>query len=79
MNNPLLELKNINLEISNFKMSNINITLYPGEVHMIMGENGSGKSILMEMISGMVQPDSGEIYFKWSAGQAKKPILLFQQ
>ncbi len=64
MSNPLLELKNINLEISNFKMNDINISLYPGEVHMIMGENGSGKSILMEMISGMIQPDSGEIYFE---------------
>ncbi len=73
MSNPLLELKNINLEISNFKMKDINISLYPGEVHMIMGENGSGKSILMEMISGMVQPDSGEIYFE---GQLVKPKSL---
>jgi ribose transport system ATP-binding protein len=70
---PLLELKNINLEISNFKMNDINISLYPGEVHMIMGENGSGKSILMEMISGMIQPDSGEIYFE---GQLVKPKSL---
>ncbi len=73
MSNPLLELKNINLEISNFKMNDINISLYPGEVHMIMGENGSGKSILMEMISGIIQPDSGEIYFE---GQLVKPKSL---
>ncbi|MBP1755667.1 MAG: transporter ATPase subunit [Firmicutes bacterium] len=73
MRSPLLELKNINLEISDFKMNDINISLYPGEVHMIMGENGSGKSILMEMISGMIQPDSGEIYFE---GQLVKPKSL---
>lgn len=73
MNSPLLELKNINLEISDFKISDINLSLYAGEVHMIMGENGSGKSIIMEMISGIVQPDSGEIYFE---GQLVKPKSL---
>ncbi|MHB8128594.1 MAG: sugar ABC transporter ATP-binding protein [Mobilitalea sp.] len=73
MNSPLLELKNINLTVSNFKISDISISLYPGEVHMIMGENGSGKSILMEMISGMIQPDSGEIFFN---GQLVKPNSL---
>lgn len=73
MNNPLLELKNINLEIFNFQLRDINISLYPGEVHMIMGENGSGKSMLMELISGIIQPDSGEIYFE---GQLVKPKSL---
>lgn len=73
MNNPLLELKNINLTVSNFKISDINLCLYPGEVHMIMGENGSGKSLLMELISGLLQPDSGDIYFE---GQLVKPKSL---
>lgn len=73
MNNPILELKNINLTVSNFKLNNINLCLYPGEVHMIMGENGSGKSLLMELISGMLQPDSGDIYFD---SQPVKPKSL---
>ena len=61
--NPILELKNIDLSVSDFSINQINLTLYPGEVHMIMGENGSGKSLLMELISGIVKPDSGEIWF----------------
>jgi ribose transport system ATP-binding protein len=73
VNSPLLELKNINLTVSNFKINDINLCLYAGEVHMIMGENGSGKSILMELISGMQQPDSGDIYFE---GQLVKPKSL---
>jgi ribose transport system ATP-binding protein len=40
---------------------------------MIMGENGSGKSMLMELISGLQQPDSGDIYFD---GQIVKPKSL---
>ncbi|MFT4145068.1 MAG: sugar ABC transporter ATP-binding protein [Mobilitalea sp.] len=75
MNSPLLELKNINLAVSNFKIRDVNITLFPGEVHMIMGENGSGKSKLMELISGMIQPDSGEIYFDGQLVKPKKPFL----
>lgn len=73
MNNPLLELKNINLTVSNFKINDISLCLYPGEVHMIMGENGSGKSMLMQLISGLLQPDSGDIYFE---GQLVKPKSL---
>lgn len=75
MNSPLLELKNINLAVSNFKIRDVNLSLYPGEVHMIMGENGSGKSKLMELISGMIQPDSGDIYFEGQLVKPKKPSL----
>jgi len=73
VNSPLLELKNISLSVSNFKINDVSLCLYPGEVHMIMGENGSGKSMLMQMISGILQPDSGEIYFN---GQLVKPKSL---
>ena len=48
MKSPLLELKNINLEIDNFSINNVSLSL-SREIHMIMGENGS-ESILMEMI-----------------------------
>jgi len=70
LNNPLLELKNINYAVSSFKIHDINISLYPGEVHIIMGENGSGKSKLLEIISGVIAPDSGHIYFE---GELIKP------
>lgn len=70
MNTPLLEIKNIKLNVNNFAISDIDLDLYPGEVHVIMGENGSGKSLLMQIISGIVSPDSGEILVN---GQLIKP------
>ncbi|TAH75101.1 MAG: sugar ABC transporter ATP-binding protein [Anaerolineaceae bacterium] len=75
MSSPLLELKNINLAVSSFKIHDINISLYPGEVHIVMGENGSGKSKLLELISGMILPDSGDIYFEGELIKPNKPSL----
>jgi ribose transport system ATP-binding protein len=34
-----------------------------GEVHAVVGENGAGKSTLMKILSGVYEPDTGEIYF----------------
>ncbi|CAN5825806.1 ABC transporter ATP-binding protein [soil metagenome] len=39
----------------------ITLTAMPGEVLCVLGENGAGKSTLMTILSGLYQPDSGEI------------------
>ncbi|MDY7021735.1 MAG: ABC transporter ATP-binding protein [Cyanobacteriota bacterium] len=41
---------------------NINLTVEPGSIHAILGENGAGKTTLMKIISGVHQPDTGQIY-----------------
>ena len=42
-------------------LDDISLALYPGEVHALLGENGAGKSTLIKIITGVVQPDRGEI------------------
>ena len=61
MSSELLRLENVNLQLDSFHLSNIHINLYENEIHVIMGENGAGKSLLMQVISGLVTPDSGSI------------------
>ena len=39
------------------------LTIYPGEVHALMGENGSGKSTFLKILSGQIQADDGRIMF----------------
>ena len=40
---------------------NVNLTVRKGEILSILGENGSGKPTLMNMLSGIYFPDEGEI------------------
>jgi simple sugar transport system ATP-binding protein len=42
-------------------LRDVDFSLRKGEIHCLVGENGSGKSTLIKIISGVLQPDSGEI------------------
>jgi rhamnose transport system ATP-binding protein len=37
------------------------VTLYPGEAHALLGENGAGKATLVKILAGVHQPDGGEL------------------
>src|SRR5206468_5413253 len=40
----------------------VNLKVRKGEIHALMGENGAGKTTLMNILYGLIHPDSGEIY-----------------
>ena len=58
-----LELKNISKRFgNNYANKNVNLNLYKGEILALLGENGSGKTSMVNMIAGIYYPDEGEIF-----------------
>ncbi len=63
---PILQMVDITKEFPGVKaLSQVNLTVYPGEIHAICGENGAGKSTLMKVLSGVYPAGTydGEIHF----------------
>lgn len=57
---PVLEMKGVSKTFGSVKaLSNVQLALFSGEVHALMGENGAGKSTLMKILSGAYRPDPG--------------------
>lgn len=62
MSDTVLEIRNVSRSFGPVRaLRGINFDLRRGEIHAIAGENGAGKSTLMNVIDGIIQPDSGEI------------------
>jgi len=57
-----IELKNINKKFEGFELKNINLTIKRGEFFVILGPSGAGKTLILEMIAGLLKPDSGKIF-----------------
>jgi len=53
----------------------IDFELRPGEVHALVGENGAGKSTLIKVMTGVYQPDAGEIRYRGEPVQFATPLL----
>jgi ribose transport system ATP-binding protein len=59
---PTLRLRGVGKEFFGTSvLREIDLTLYPGQVHALVGENGAGKSTLMKIIAGVHRPDTGTI------------------
>ncbi|MHA2401905.1 MAG: ABC transporter ATP-binding protein [Candidatus Kariarchaeaceae archaeon] len=64
----ILDLKNISKAFPGVQaLADVSVEIKKGEILAILGENGAGKSTLMKILSGLYQPDSGQIHvnFDW--------------
>jgi simple sugar transport system ATP-binding protein len=59
---PVIEMRHIIKKFGDFAANDdINLQVQQGEIHALLGENGAGKSTLMNILTGLLQPTSGEI------------------
>jgi len=59
---PLIETSNLVKKFGSFTALNgVDLSVYPGEVHALLGDNGAGKSTLIKILSGVFPPTSGDI------------------
>jgi ribose transport system ATP-binding protein len=86
-NHPLLVATGISKRYAAVQaLSDVDVSLDPGEIHALVGENGSGKSTLVGIVSGTVQQDSGSVIIAGSdltrssprSSQALGAVTVFQ-
>jgi rhamnose transport system ATP-binding protein len=84
---PVLELEGISKRFDATQaLDDVSLTLYPGEIHALVGENGAGKSTLIKVMTGIHSPDFGrivvqgdEVAFRSSADAQRQGIAAIYQ
>ena len=77
MNETMLKIEDLSVSFSGFHaISNVDLEVKRGGVHVIIGPNGAGKSTLMDLITGKTKPTSGKIIFKDKDITGKEPGVI---
>ncbi len=71
---PLVRIRGVTKRFGSFTANdNIDLDLFAGENHALLGENGAGKSTLVKMIYGLIAPTEGTILWRGAAVALKNP------
>src|ERR1700761_9331753 len=62
---PLLELRGLSKNFGPVRaLTSVDLTIAPGKVTALCGDNGAGKSVTIKTISGLWSPDGGKMLWK---------------
>lgn len=79
----MLEIKNIGIRLGDFSLSDISLTVNRGDYLTLLGVSGAGKTVLLEVLAGLVKPSQGSIVWDGRdiTGEKiqKRPIGLVYQ
>ncbi|HEY4388074.1 MAG TPA: sugar ABC transporter ATP-binding protein, partial [Ktedonobacteraceae bacterium] len=71
---PIVELSGITKSFGSvLALQGVALTLFPGEVHALVGENGAGKSTLVKILAGIHRPDAGVVRIGGSVVDLRSP------
>ncbi len=79
----MITIDNISKSWKEFNLKNINLKINKGEFFVILGPSGAGKTLLLELIAGLHDPDDGRIYFEeknitWTLPEKREVGFVFQ-
>lgn len=57
----MLKLKDISIKLGDFQLNNINLDIEQGDYYVLLGKSGVGKTVLLEIIAGLIKPNSGKV------------------
>lgn len=55
-------------------LDDVDLNVYPGEIHALLGENGAGKSTLLKTVFGVQQPDEGQLRWQGELVRFTRPL-----
>lgn len=58
----MLKLQNISIQLGSFKLNDIDLELEKEDYYVLLGKSGVGKTVLLEIIAGLIKPDSGQVF-----------------
>ena len=65
MAEPYLRVKGLVKRFGPFTaLGGVDLDVYPGEVHALLGDNGAGKSTLIKTLAGVHQPTEGQLFIE---------------
>jgi simple sugar transport system ATP-binding protein len=74
MDQPLLKMEHIVKTFPGVVANQgVSLEVRSQEIHSLLGENGAGKTVLMSILYGLYQPDSGQIYYKGQPLEVHSP------
>ena len=72
---PFIKLEHIDKQFPGVRaLTDVNIEFYPGEVHVLAGENGAGKSTMIKIILSAYKPSAGKIYLEGKEVHIANPL-----
>jgi branched-chain amino acid transport system ATP-binding protein len=80
MTTPLLSAQGVSKYFGGLRaVDGVSFDVYPGEILGILGPNGAGKTVLFNLISGIYEPTSGEIWFENGRIDSLPPFVIAQK
>jgi rhamnose transport system ATP-binding protein len=77
---PVLQMRHISKRFDHTQaLDEVSLDLYPGEIHALLGENGAGKSTLIKIMTGIYQPDDGEVLLDGKPTRVRSSIEAQQR